>query len=193
MRTGTVVRTLIQVPREILQGDAHVPERAMIQSCILTDAFKSLYSRHKPAFATLHLNDVAYMQHRYWRAAEPARFRDELSLTDQRFFETVAERKAYEQRFADWIERSLIWTDQLLGELLELVDDDTILLVGTALGQKPHDPVYEIHNPVVRLVREGERDEPSGSQCSASLRAFSNASCRTSFVKRTSISLNFTK
>jgi hypothetical protein len=156
VRTGTVARTLIQVPREILRGDAHVPERAMIQSYILTDAFKSLYSRHKPEFATLHLNNVAYMQHRYWRAAEPARFRDELSLTDQRFFETVAERKAYEQRFADWIERSLIWTDQLLGELLELVDDNTILLVGTALGQKPHDPVHEIHNPVVRLVREDE-------------------------------------
>jgi len=156
VRAGTVVRTLLQIPREILKGDAHVPERAMIQSYILTDAFKNLYSRHKPAFATLHLNNVAYMQHRYWRAAEPGRFRDELSLTDQRFFETVAERKAYEQRFADWIERSLIWTDQLLGELLELIDDDTILLVGTALGQKPHDPVHEIHNPVVRLVREDE-------------------------------------
>jgi hypothetical protein len=156
VRTGTVVRTLLQIPRELLKGDAHVPERAMIQSYILTDAFKSLYSRHRPQFATLHLNNVAYMQHRYWRAAEPDRFRDELSLTDQRFFETVAERKTYEQRFADWIERSLIWTDQLLGELLELIDDDTILLVGTALGQKPHDPVHEIHNPVVRLVREDE-------------------------------------
>ena len=28
------------------------------------------------AFATLHLNNVAYMQHRYWRAAEPERFRE---------------------------------------------------------------------------------------------------------------------
>ena len=65
VRTGTVVRTLIQVPARSCRGDAHVPERAMIQSYILTDAFKSLYSRHKPAFATLHLNNVAYMQHRY--------------------------------------------------------------------------------------------------------------------------------
>ncbi len=154
VRPSTVLRTLLQVPREVVGGDARVPERAMIQSYILTDAFKRLYSRHQPEFATLHLNNVAYMQHRYWRAAEPDRFREELSLTDQRFFETVSERRAYEQRFADWIERSLIWTDGLLGELLELVDDDAILLVGTALGQKPHDPVHEIHNPVVRLVRE---------------------------------------
>ena len=118
VRPGTVLRTLLQIPRELLQGDAQVPERAMIQSYILTDAFKRLYADHKPRFATLHLNNVAYMQHRYWRAAEPDRFRDELSLTDHRFFGTVAERKAYEQRFASWIERSLIWTDRLLDELL---------------------------------------------------------------------------
>src|SRR5205807_4761689 len=80
----------------------------------------------------------------------------ELSLTDARFFDSVSERKAYERRFSDWIERSLIWTNGLLGELLELIDDATILLVGTALGQKPHDPVHEIHNPVVRLVHEDE-------------------------------------
>ena len=151
---GTVLRTLLQIPSELLLGDARVPERAMLQSYILTDAFKSLYRRYRPAFATLHLNNVAYMQHRYWRAAEPARFRHELSPTDQRFFDTATARDHYEQRFADCIERSLIWTDGLLGELLALIDDQTILLVGTGLGQKPHDPVHDIHNPVVRLVNE---------------------------------------
>lgn len=156
VRPGTVLRTLLQIPRELVSGDAQVPERAMIQSYILTDAFKRLYESHRPRFATLHLNNVAYMQHRYWRAAEPDRFREALSLTDQRFFDTVAARRAYEQRFAGWIERSLIWTDGLLDELLALAGEDAILLVGTALGQKPHDPVHEIHNPVVRLVNEGE-------------------------------------
>jgi len=156
VRPATVMRTLLQIPRELLQGDAQVPERAMIQSYILTDAFKRLYAEHKPRFATLHLNNVAYMQHRYWRAAEPDRFRDELSLTDHRFFGAVTERKAYEQRFASWIERSLIWTDGLLEELLAVAGDDVVLVIGTALGQKPHDPVHEIHNPVVRLVHERE-------------------------------------
>jgi hypothetical protein len=156
VRPGTVMRTLLQIPRELLHGDAQVPERAMIQSYILTDALKRLYADHKPRFATLHLNNVAYMQHRYWRAAEPQRFREELSLTDHRFFATVAQRKAYEQRFERWIERSLVWTDRLLDELLALGGRDAILVVGTALGQKPHDPVHEIHNPVVRLVHEEE-------------------------------------
>ena len=156
VRPATVMRTVLQIPRELLQGDAQVPERAMIQSYMLTDAFKRLYAQHKPRFATLHLNNVAYMQHRYWRAAEPDRFRDDLSATDHRFFGTVAERKAYEEPFASWIERSLIWTDGLLEELLALAGNDAILVVGTALGQKPHDPVHEIHNPVVRLVHERE-------------------------------------
>jgi hypothetical protein len=160
MRSGvkarTVLRTLFQVPSEYLLGDARVPERAMLQSYVLTDAFKRLYTRHRPQFATLHLNNVAYMQHRYWRAAEPERFRDELSLTDQRFFSSVEQRKRYERRFESWIRRSFRWTDGLLADLLQLIDEDTILVVCTALGQKPHDPVHEIHNPVVRLVREKE-------------------------------------
>lgn len=156
VRPATVVQTLAQVPREMLRGDHHVPERAMLQSYILTDAFKHLYAKYRPRFATLHLNNVAYMQHRYWRAAEPDRFRDELSATDERFFETVAARKDYEERFSGWIEKSFIWTDRLLGELLDEAGDDAILLIGTALGQKPHDPVHEIHNPVVRLVHEDE-------------------------------------
>ena len=63
----------------------------MIQSYILTDAFKHLYARHKPAFATLHLNNVAYMQHRYWRAlSSRAVSATSRALTpDQRFFDTV--------------------------------------------------------------------------------------------------------
>ena len=156
VRWNSVLRTLVQIPSEVLLGDARVPERAMLQSYILSDAFKRLYCRHRPAFATLHLNNVAYMQHRYWRAAEPDRFREALSTTDERFFDTVAARDAYEKRFAGWIERSLVWTDRLLGELLEMIDANTVLLVGTGLGQKPHDPVHEIHNPVVRLVHEAE-------------------------------------
>jgi len=156
VRANTVLRTLAQVPMEVLQGSARVPERAMLASYIAFDAFESLYKQHRPAFGTLHLNHVAYMQHRYWRAAEPGLFREELSPTDQRFFADVGERRRYEQRFSHWIDRSFAYTDELLGRLLEIVDDKTIVLVGTGLGQRPFDPVGEIHNPVVRLVKERE-------------------------------------
>ena len=156
VRLSTVLRTLGQMPSEVLRGPAAVPERAMLHSYLTWDAFKNLYLAHRPAYASVHMNHVAYMQHRYWRAAEPERFEDELSVTDRRFFRSVGERKAYEEKFSRWIEKSFVYTDAVLGELLEIVGDDTIVLVGTGLGQRPFDPVADIHNPVVRLVRERE-------------------------------------
>lgn len=156
VRAGTVVRTLRQVPAEVLRGPSAVPERAMLHSYLTRDAFVKLYAQFKPAYASVHMNHVAYMQHRYWRAAEPERFEDGLSATDQRFFQTVAERKSYEDKFAAWILKSFEYADQFLGELLATVDERTVVLVGTALGVRPFDPTKDIHNPVVRLVRERE-------------------------------------
>lgn len=152
----TMLRTLGQMPAEVLHGPSSVPERAMLHSYLTVDAWKSLYSQFKPAYTSVHLNHVAYMQHRYWRAAEPERFQAHLSATDQRFFGTVGQREAYERKFSHWIEKSFTYTDQVLGEILDMVDPNTVVLVGTALGQRPFDPVVDIHNPVVRLVKERE-------------------------------------
>ncbi len=156
VRLSTVWKTLAQVPSEVLRGPSAVPERAMLHSYLVWDAFEKLYSAHRPAYAAVHMNHVAYMQHRYWRAAEPERFEDKLSLTDQRFFGDVSARKTYEEKFSGWIEKSFRYTDEVLGRMIELIDERTVLMVGTALGQRPFDPTREIHNPVVRLVNERE-------------------------------------
>lgn len=153
---GTVAKTLLQIPAEKLVGAHKEPERAMLASYIGYEAFKELYARHQPQYAALHLNHVAYVQHRYWRAAEPNRFAEQLSETDRRFFDRVEQRKRYEQRFADWILKAFRYTDRVLGEMMASVPDDTLVLVGTGLGVRPFDPCSEIHNPVVRLVRERE-------------------------------------
>lgn len=152
----TLARVLGQVPSELLVGKTREPERAMLLSYLVFDAFKKLYRQHRPRFASLHLNHVAYMQHRYWRAAEPQRFPDGLSETDARFFTSPTERSLYEQKLAPCIERSFVYTDRQLAELCELVDDGTLIVVGTGLGQGPVDPIDGIHNPVVRLIRERE-------------------------------------
>ncbi len=157
VRAHSIWRTLRQMPSELVLGPAAHPERAMLHSYLTWDAFEALYPAHRPAYASVHLNHVAYMQHRYWRAAEPERFSDELSPTDRRFFASSAERARYERRFAHWIEKAFVYTDEKLGRLLELADERTVVLVGTALGVRPFDPGRgEIHNPVVRLVRERE-------------------------------------
>lgn len=162
VRLSTVWKTLVQVPAEVVKGPASVPERAMLHSYLVWDAFEKLYTRHRPSYAAVHMNHVAYMQHRYWRAAEPERFEDELSLTDKRFFPSVEERKRYEEKFAHWVETSFVYTDRVLGRLMELAGPETVLMVGTGLGQRPFDPTREIHNPVVRLVNERELFEALG-------------------------------
>ncbi len=156
VRPSTVARTVWQLPAEKLIGTHREPERAMLASYIAVEAFERLYRSTKPQYAALHLNHVAYMQHRYWRAAEPERFSDQLSETDQRFFKTVGQRRAYEDRFGGWIRRSVEYTDEVLARFMDLVPEGTLVLLGTGLGQRPMDPAKEIHNPVVRLVRERE-------------------------------------
>ena len=154
VRATTMMRLLGQPLREKLRGDRVFPERALLQSRIQMDAFRHFYRRYRPQFATLHLNHVAYMQHRYWRATEPERFKYELSPIDRQWFETVEERRTNEGRFSHWIERSLVYTDGLLGELMNLVAEDSVVVMASGLGQRPYDPVGEIHNPAARLLNE---------------------------------------
>jgi type I phosphodiesterase/nucleotide pyrophosphatase len=164
VRLETLARVLGQLPSEKVLGKTREAERAMLLSYLVFDAFKHLYAKHRPRYASIHLNHVAYMQHRYWRAAEPERFPAGLSETDARFFGTSEERSAYERKLGPCIERSFAYTDRQLSELCDLVDDGTVLVVGTGLGQGPVDPIDGIHNPVVRLIREREFFDAAGLQ-----------------------------
>lgn len=153
---GTIARTLWQVPAELLFGGAREPERAMLQSYMGAEAFAKLHRAHRPLFATCFLNHVAYLQHRYWRAAEPERYSGELSETDARFFGTGAERDAYERDLSHWVERGFCWSDALMAEVMAELPPGGVVLVATGLGQRPMDPVSDIHMPVVRLSHERE-------------------------------------
>lgn len=159
---GSVLRTLWQVPAEWLRGPVREPERAMLQAAMGWEAFRKLQARHAPAFAAFHTNHVAYMQHRYWRATEPERFSRELSETDRRFFATPEERDRYERGLSHWIETAFRFADRMLAESMEAAAPGALVLVLTGLGQRPMDPVTEIHNPVVRLVHERELFDAAG-------------------------------
>ncbi len=152
VRAQTMARVLAQIPREQMSGATVEPERALLLSYIAEDVVSTLLRRQQPRFTSLHLNHVAYMQHRYWRAAEPWRFTNALSSTDALFFATSAERRRYEERFSRWVLRSLQYSERLLEHLEAIASDDTIFVVASGLGQRPMDPVHEIHNPVVRLI-----------------------------------------
>jgi len=155
--TGTVIsvnaaaRALAQIPFELIRGGAAKADRAMVHSIVVADAFERIYGKTRPDFATAHFNHIAYLQHRYWRASEPERFSRDLSSTDQRFYRAVAERERDEADYSDKIERAYIWTDRLVKRAIDALSDGDTLVIGSALGQRPYDPVREIHNPVIRF------------------------------------------
>jgi hypothetical protein len=148
---NAAIRAFSQIPLELIGGGPAKADRAMLHSILTADAFERLYRRTRPSFATVNFNHIAYFQHRYWRASEPARFSRDLSSTDRRFYRTVTERERDEARYAGKIEQAYVWTDQLMGRLMDTLSDGDILMIGSALGQRPYDPVSEIHNPVVRF------------------------------------------
>lgn len=163
VRPGTIARTFAQVPMEHLAGAHRVADRANLQAEIVMDAFEALVREHRPDFACVHSNHVAYMQHRYWRAAEPDRFDQALSPTDTRFFRTHGDLARWESRLSQAIEGAFVRADAMLARLAKLLDPDGVLIVATGLGQRPFDPARgEIYNPVVRLHRASELLDAAG-------------------------------
>jgi hypothetical protein len=144
---------LAQVPLELIKGPAFHRHRALLQGKLQMALFELLYRRYKPQFATVHLNHIAYMQHRYWRAAEPERFKDEMGDLDRYFFGTLSERKRYEYAFKNAILESFQMADDFLARLsADFDDENTLFVVMTGLGQGKMDPLDEIHNPEIRLL-----------------------------------------
>lgn len=126
LRSGVKPATLLYVAREVLAESINQKlkwRRACLQPIINYDVFERLYKRSQPHFATFFTNHVAYYLHRYWRAYFPDQFQEIQE----------AEVKNYSQA----IPHSLRVSDHLIGRTLSLIDDDTVLVVASALGQGP--------------------------------------------------------
>ncbi|MBA2734019.1 MAG: alkaline phosphatase family protein [Acidobacteria bacterium] len=98
--------------------------RVALQPVVNFDFFSRLYRRHRPAFATFHTNHVAHYMHTYWKAMQPEIFPQPTSPEEVRDYGKVIE---YGYRSAD----------ELLKNMLSLLDEDTILVVASSMGQKP--------------------------------------------------------
>jgi predicted AlkP superfamily phosphohydrolase/phosphomutase len=126
LRSGVKPGTLLGVAREILAESINPTlkwRRACLQPIINFDVFERLYKRSEPHFATFFTNHVAYYLHRYWRAYFPDQFQE------------VQEAEA--KNYGQTIPHSLRVSDHLIGRTLSLIDDDTVLVVASALGQGP--------------------------------------------------------
>jgi hypothetical protein len=98
--------------------------RAFIMDKLQFDVFSAIYRRLRPRFATFFLNSTAHMQHTYWRNMEPELFQVAPSSDEQR-------------QYASAILFGYQEMDKLLGRMLQLVGDGTIVIFATALSQQP--------------------------------------------------------
>lgn len=100
-------------------------KRVSLQPLVNFAFFSRLHRKHRPDFATFHTNHVAHYQHTYWKAMQPDRFQP---------LETSAEEQKV---YGGAIEHGYRTADLLLKKLLALLDDNTVLIVASSMGQKP--------------------------------------------------------
>jgi hypothetical protein len=121
---STIVRLAAQLAHERMNPSARW-RRVALQPLVNFDFFKRLYRRHRPQFASFHTNHVAHYMHTYWRAMQPEVFPQDTSPAEVR-------------AFGGAVEHGYRTADRLLADMLGLLDDETVLVVASSMGQKPY-------------------------------------------------------
>ncbi len=119
----TAARVVKQLARERFEPASRW-RRVALQPFINFDFFSRLYRQHRPDFASFHTNHVAHYMHTYWKAMQPERFPLETSEEEKRVYGGA-------------IEYGYQTADELLGRMLNLVDEETVLVVASSMGQQP--------------------------------------------------------
>ena len=113
--------------------------RASLQPRLNFDFFSALYRRGRPDFATWHSNHAAHYMHHYWRAWDDTGFPVK---------STPEERKQY----GEAVPYGYKLCDELLGRAMRLIDDETVLVVASSMGQQPYvSEKYREGKTVVRI------------------------------------------
>lgn len=99
-------------------------QRATILDRLQWDVFRWYYRKIRPHFSTFFINSTAHFQHLYWRNMEPNQFEVQPTSQEQAEYETAI-LSGYQAM------------DRLIGEALALVDDQTTVMLCTALSQQP--------------------------------------------------------
>ena len=123
LSAGTMARIAGQLARERRSPELRW-QRVALQPIVNFDFFRSLYRRHQPDFATFHTNHVAHYMHTYWKAMQPDVFPQETSDEER-------------NNYAGAIEYGYRTADELLKRMMALLDDQTVMVVASSMGQQP--------------------------------------------------------
>jgi hypothetical protein len=137
LSTGTAARIARQLALEQTWPELRW-QRVALQPLVNFDFFNKLYFRHQPQFATFHTNHVAHYMHTYWKAMEPELFPQATSPDEVRTYGGAIE---YGYRSADG----------LLSRMLRLLDEETVLVVASSMGQRPYISSMKNGKPISQL------------------------------------------
>lgn len=100
-------------------------KRVTLQPLINYDFFQQLYRSYRPDYATWHTNHAAHFMHHYWRAMDDSKFTAPAPAEEKR-------------KFGGAVEYGYEVADMLLGRFMKLIDEDTILILASSMGQQPY-------------------------------------------------------
>lgn len=138
LRPKTCAQAAWQLARERTKPHSKW-KRVSLQPLVNFDFFSQLYRRYRPEFATWHTNHAAHYMHHYWRAWDDSQFLTKSSPEEK-------------ERYGEAVEYGYRVCDELLGRFLQLIDDDTVMVLASSMGQKPFvTERYKSGKVVVRL------------------------------------------
>jgi Type I phosphodiesterase / nucleotide pyrophosphatase len=105
-------------------------KRVALQPLVNYDVFATVYRRYRPDFATWHTNHAAHYMHHYWRAMDDSKF-------------PVPSTPEEKVKYGDAVEYGYDLCDELLGRFLRLVDEQTVVVLASSMGQQPY--VHELY------------------------------------------------
>ena len=126
MTNGLSIKTITDTVSQLI-GELRSTSkwrRAVILDRLTFDVFRKVYNEQRPTFSTFFVNSVAHYQHYYWRNMDPGLF-------------TVKSEAKEQETFADAILYGYQKIDEIVGEILEMADDETSIVFCTALSQQP--------------------------------------------------------
>jgi hypothetical protein len=127
LKLGLSASTVTRVARQLARERRHPAlrwQRVALQPIINFDFFSRLYRRYKPDFSSFHTNHVAHYMHTYWKAMRPEIFPQAATAEETR-------------NYGGAIEYGYRTADELLGRMMSLLDENTVMVVASSMGQKP--------------------------------------------------------
>jgi predicted AlkP superfamily phosphohydrolase/phosphomutase len=126
LANGLSVKTVTDTIRQLVDERRNPSHwrRAAILDRLQWDVFAKFYKAHRPGLATFFLNSTAHYQHYFWRNMDPDAFAVKSDAETQR-------------KYGDAILFGYRKMDELIGECFDLADENTSIVLCTALSQQP--------------------------------------------------------